>query len=113
MAKTAAQQINSGRQIGGLAARQTSLAGQKVRTVILPGLTNLITKQILSAVAMPNDTNPSYYIFNYVGGGFAIISADRRIEPVLAYSPTSSFNVTGNLPPGLTNWLTVNDKTCR
>jgi len=31
------------------------------------------------------------YIFNFEGGGFVIVAADKRTEPVLAYSKTNSF----------------------
>ena len=35
------------------------------------------------------------YIFNFEGGGFVIVSADKSAEPVLAYSPTNSFLMDG------------------
>ncbi|WP_284446467.1 C10 family peptidase [Flavobacterium anhuiense] len=48
----------------------------------------------------------AFYILNYENGGFAIISADDRNTPVLAYSETSTFkNDTLNYPEGLKMWL--------
>jgi hypothetical protein len=70
----------------------------------------LLIRQVLDTLAVPNNTNPSYYIFNYVGGGFVIISADKRVEPILAYSDNGYLPHTGKLPVGLLNWLVVNHK---
>ncbi len=50
--------------------------------------------------------NPVFYIVNYRGGGFAIISGDKRMDPVLAYSQVNTFEL--DLPtyhPGLVDWL--------
>jgi hypothetical protein len=80
----------------------TIIAKQTVR--FTPGLS---TKQILDSLAVPDNANPSYYIFNYVGGGFAIISADKRVEPVLSFSDNGYFPHSGKLPRGLVNWLAV------
>ncbi len=50
--------------------------------------------------------NPSFYIINYSNGGFAIVSADKRLEPILAFSETNSFNVTSSsVPSGLIAWM--------
>jgi hypothetical protein len=68
------------------------------------------TRQILDSLAIPNNINPSYYILNYAGGGFAIISADKRVEPILAYSDDGYFPRSGKLPAGLINWLMLNHK---
>ncbi len=45
-----------------------------------------------------------------MGGGYLIMPADKRVEPILAYSNKGYFSYNSNLPYGLTNWLTVNDK---
>jgi hypothetical protein len=47
------------------------------------------------------------YVINYEDGGFLILSADNRIQPVLAYSLSSSFPLQDNLtmPSGLIQWL--------
>ncbi|MBZ4037141.1 C10 family peptidase [Flavobacterium sp. 17A] len=48
----------------------------------------------------------AFYIINYENGGFAIVSADDRNTPVLAYSENSVFqNDTVNYPEGLKMWL--------
>lgn len=40
-------------------------------------------------------SNPSFYVFNYDGGGFVVISAEDRTKPILAYSNEGSFKVEG------------------
>src|SRR5690554_487943 len=48
---------------------------------------------------------PCYYILNYEGGGFIILAADKRSEPLLAYSYESSFPLNENeMPDGLLEW---------
>lgn len=47
-----------------------------------------------------------FYIINYCKSGFAIISADDRLSPVLAYSENSHFPLRdNNWPYGVTDWL--------
>jgi len=70
-------------------------------------------KAIQSETPLPDGANPSYYVFNYVGGGYSIIAADKRVEPVLAYSDKGGFATSGALPPGLKHWLTINDKNMK
>lgn len=54
----------------------------------------------------PDSNLPSMYIVNYDGGGFIIIAADKRIDPILAYSEDSRFNFEDKvLPEGLLNWM--------
>lgn len=45
-----------------------------------------------------------FYVFNYEGGGFSIISADKSISPILAYSETGYFDL-NELPSGFAYWL--------
>ncbi len=47
---------------------------------------------------------PVYYIFNFSGFGYLILSADDACRPVLAYSFESSWSPE-NLPESLTDWL--------
>lgn len=47
---------------------------------------------------------PYFYVFNYSLGGFTIISADRRLMPILAYVDSSSLRL-DSLPSGLILWL--------
>ncbi|MGF7082550.1 C10 family peptidase [Mucilaginibacter sp. UYCu711] len=68
------------------------------------------SKQILDSLAVPDNVNPSYYIFNYVGGGYSIVSADNRIQPILAYNDKGHFENSPQLHPGLINWLSVTHK---
>jgi len=48
--------------------------------------------------------NPSMYILNYSGGGWAIIGASRNYYPILAYNETGSFESDHEIG-GLTIWM--------
>ncbi len=66
-----------------------------------------LTKDISTINAIyATQNDPVFYIINYTGGGFVILAADQRVEPVLAYSPTNEF-ILGeqSYPPGLVDWL--------
>jgi len=39
------------------------------------------------------DGLPSLYVINYKGGGFVILAADNRVEPILAYSMEGNFSM--------------------
>ena len=69
-----------------------------------------VERVISDITAHPDAINPSYYIINYAGGGFVIIAADKRVEPILAYSDNGHFLVTAKLPGGLATWITKNDQ---
>lgn len=52
------------------------------------------------------EESPLLHVINYNCGGFAIISADMRLMPVQAYSPTGCFNDDENsYPLGLKIWI--------
>ncbi|MES2275892.1 MAG: C10 family peptidase [Bacteroidota bacterium] len=97
---------------GVVAANNTQLVSH-VNSKSVNSTLTLPAKQVLDSLAGPDASNPSYYVFNYVGGGFAIVSADKRVQPILAYSNDGYFKISGNLNGGLTNWLTVTDKNMR
>ena len=48
--------------------------------------------------------DPGYYVFNNPDGGWAIISADDRVNPVIGYSESGSFNLS-DMPDNLKQWL--------
>ncbi len=59
-------------------------------------------------VKLDNAESPSMYIINYEGNGFAIISDDNRISPILAHSDNGSFPLDKKmLPGGLVSWLSA------
>jgi hypothetical protein len=69
---------------------------------------NLITKGEAKAVSQSMSVGvgkPDFHIINYTSGGFVIISADKRIPPVIAYSDDSEFDFEGEFPPGLQMWM--------
>jgi len=87
----------------------SKMASAVIAKKSVQGFAGLTTaKQVLDVLAVPDNINPSYYIFNYSGGGFAIISSDKRVEPVLAYADKGYFPRSGNISGGLAHWLTVN-----
>ena len=58
-----------------------------------------------------NKNNPSYYIVNYEDGGFIIVSSDKRMYPILAFSAENNFDLNSeNYPDLLVNWLFEQDK---
>ncbi len=59
-----------------------------------------------SFTVKPGQDAASYYIFNYEGGGFAIISGDRRVMPILAFSDQSEFRTDAeSYPSAIVAWL--------
>lgn len=99
LAATAAKQVN-----------QSQLVSRIIAKKAVNGLNLPAGKQILDTLALPNNIDPSYYIFNYLGGGYVIIAADKRVEPILGYENDSYFPHSGTLSGGLVNWLVVNHK---
>jgi hypothetical protein len=50
--------------------------------------------------------DPVFYIINFNQGGFVLLSADKRMDPVLAYSYNNRFlRNQESHPPGLVDWL--------
>lgn len=64
-------------------------------------------RAINSSMIIPEDESGknALYIFNYTDGGFLIMSADKRYQPILAYGAQGSFNVNDTIPSALENWL--------
>jgi len=53
-----------------------------------------------------NDGIPDFYVINYKGGGFVIMAADDRVNPILAFSDENSFPVNvDKYSLGLEMWL--------
>ncbi len=73
----------------------------------LIGKSDSSKKTIKERRAIPDDNKiNAYYIINYNEGGFVIVSADKRVQPILAYSEDLNFNLEKNqIPGGLLNWL--------
>lgn len=47
---------------------------------------------------------PDYYVFNNPGGGWVIIAADDRVNPIIGYSDQGTFSTTG-MPDNLRWWM--------
>lgn len=50
------------------------------------------------------DGRNAFYIINFEGGGFQIISADKRTISLMAYSETGGFGI-DRIPESLNEWL--------
>ncbi len=66
-----------------------------------------VTKDLKRTLEVPDENGKtSFYIFNYEGGGFSILSADRRMKPLLAFSESDNFPMDEEvLPGGLIAWM--------
>lgn len=56
------------------------------------------------------DGQPGFYLCNYAEGGFAIIAADRHMQPILSFAehgslPTTDLHNPRVLPEGLISWM--------
>ena len=60
-------------------------------------------KTVSNRYILTAEKQPALFVFNYQDGGFSIISADKHLMPVLAYSATGSYTNT-NKPGGLLIW---------
>ena len=49
-------------------------------------------------------SNPAYYVFNFDGGGWVIVSGEDSTEPVLGYSTTGRFTLEG-APANIRWWM--------
>ena len=56
-------------------------------------------------VVKDSQGSPAIYVVNMDGGGYILISATKKYNPVLAYNPTGTFDVEGELPPMVRQWL--------
>lgn len=70
-------------------------------------------REIIDSTAVDNGNGPSFYIFNYKGGGFVIIAADKRLNPIMAFADKGYFENKDKLPDGLVDWMADNDKNVR
>ena len=53
---------------------------------------------------MGQAAEPEYYVFNNPQGGWVIIAADDRVNPVIGYSSTGSFNIS-DVPENIGWWM--------
>ncbi|MDR6238866.1 thiol protease/hemagglutinin PrtT [Aureibacter tunicatorum] len=59
-------------------------------------VSNVEVQNIVSS----DDGNESYYVVNYQGGGFAIVSGDDNAQPILGYTDEGTFDP-NSMPEGL------------
>lgn len=62
-------------------------------------------KSIKSSIAIKTDNEANaFYVINYEGGGFSLISADKRTPKILAFSDKGYFR-TDTIMPGIAGWV--------
>ena len=81
-------------------------AVQYAESAPLPGeeIATRSGRTVAQAASIGDDV-PDMHVVNYAGGGYAIISADMRLEPVLAYSYEGNFDLDGEIPYGFQMWM--------
>lgn len=62
-----------------------------------------VQTKAIAPVAISDE--PTYYVYNRKGGGWVILAADDRVDPVIGYSMTGEFPSDKVLPGGLGWWL--------
>lgn len=64
-------------------------------------------KTVSQSLSVPDENGqPNLHIVNYEEGGYAIVSADNRVHPILAITELGSLTLKEkNLPEGLLLWL--------
>jgi hypothetical protein len=67
----------------------------------------ITTKNVESIHEIMNEKGKtSFYVINYIEGGFVILSADKRTKPILAFSEENNFVVDENsYSPELKFWI--------
>lgn len=91
-------------------APNSHLTASAIKGKTVNALTGEATKDVLDYASYPNATKPSVYVINYKDGGFVVVAADRRVEPILAFADKGYFSLASQLPAGITGWLDVNNR---
>ncbi len=76
-------------------------------TVVLFEEDYTVSKQVNTIHPITGGTDKAlFYVVNYQGGGFVLLSAEKRVNPILAYSSQNDFPLREDTyPPGLVDWL--------
>ncbi len=94
-------------------ALSSSVAAQRRRSQLQSDTQRVFqgVQRVLNLTPVPAaDGKPGVYFCNYAQGGFAIIAADRHMQPVLAFAehgalPTTDLQGTRAVSEGLATWL--------
>jgi Peptidase C10 family/Spi protease inhibitor len=99
---------------------------QKTETILSPPRSNFVTqtiadkiaknfhqmyyegvdnREIVEQVAAAENGIPYFYVYNYKGGGFLVLSAEYNDAPILAHNLQGSFSMKGEISPGLGVWM--------
>lgn len=80
------------------------VAAGYARDVLGMKQTPALDRSAQRAASRDGQSTPQYYIFNNPDGGWVVIAADDRVNPVIAYSDEGQF-VTENMPDNLKYWM--------
>ncbi len=83
--------------------KQARTAALNFMSRTVPTVTKSSSCQLAYAEAGQQDGDTLFFVFN-VGGGFAIVSADDAVTPILGYSPDGHFDPQ-NIPDNCRAWL--------
>ena len=83
--------------------KQARTAALNFMSRMVPTVTKSSSCQLAYAEAGQQDGDTLFFVFN-VGGGFAIVSADDAVTPILGYSPDGHFGPQ-NIPDNCRAWL--------
>lgn len=108
-AVTAAQATTAAENIAlsaGVAAQRYRSQQKNDTQRVFQGLQRVLNLTPVQAA----DGKPALYFCNYAQGGFAIIAADRHMQPILAFAehgalPTTTLEGARAVPEGLASWL--------
>ncbi|MBO4427040.1 MAG: C10 family peptidase [Bacteroidales bacterium] len=80
---------------------QSPSAAKLAHKGLVPSQTVGVKRLALKASAA---SNPAYYVFNFDGGGWVIVSGEDSVEPVIGYSTTGKFSLEG-APSNIRWWM--------
>ena len=89
------------------AAQISEQQANKVAVTFLKSQTgNNSLKAVLHFKQVDPDGSVDFYVFNFIGfQGFVIVTGDDNLEPVIAYSTESSFDISSASKSGVSTWM--------
>ncbi|MCC8072210.1 MAG: C10 family peptidase [Bacteroidales bacterium] len=86
-----------------------------VATAVLAENESRSMRRIPEEVKTVNDEDgtPLYYVVNYLGGGFVVVSATRDYTPIIAYSNEGRFDLLSGNENGIALWMASEEENIR
>ncbi|MCU4165189.1 C10 family peptidase [Carboxylicivirga caseinilyticus] len=89
-------------------AEEVNFDNKDYPNCVIKSTSSKSTKRTIMTVNEVKNENEktSFYVINYIEGGFIIVSADKRTTPILAFSENGDFDFKeSSFPPGLILWI--------